>query len=997
MGGQTTCDRDVDKQQAAILDDVTSHNVSGTARHSHHGGLHEGTHTCDQQHSPVSRAKHTTETHGGDTQHGDSVFPEQKKRDHTHEPDSEAERDRPTTPQINFDRIRKVCEKDLYEKANIDLRPVVFADHRRNTWPHIVPGTLPTHMVKIYDVVRQTGVPNAMAARVRLPAALDLDAWRTALDTIGGNEQLMDFLTFGFPIDYVGPMSDSGDVENHPSATEYPVQVEAFIDKEISLKGVLGPFRKPPFAPWCHISPLMSRPKADPGARRVITDMTFPSEKSINAYVIKNGIYGIEMEHRLPTVDRLVQDLRPMPKGVFLATIDISRAYKNFNSDPLDWPLLCFSWKDRAYCDVTVPFGSRASSYHMQSVAEAIVMMLAVKGIKAYMYLDDLIILSHTRGKAQADYIAARQLLAELTLPEAVEKAQPPAQRVKWLGVIIDTLEMSVSIPEDKLAQVLHQVSDITKARSITKKQLQSVLGLLLHVAKCVHPARLFVSRLLEALRAAHHNTIKVSEEMKADFRWFTEFCGQWNGKSYIPAVQPAREIYVDACLSGIGATDGVRAYGGQVAPIHDGAANITELEALNVVVAVHSLVDNKDKRSHIRVHCDNMAAVQVFQSGAGRNPLLLDCARALWMVQALLDIQISYVHVPGARNVVADALSRQHLNNGFRETVGNIVINQNLTIITPCLYVFGLIPSPLLSRSGHRIIAQKGGQQTAAGQSARDHGQPGVNRGYIHRFRQEGPVPPPQTDTPDALRVHRVPGRSHPSTRDHQEQDIPYTDIHQTLRRGHQGGHPPAHWAGVGRPYAPEGVQTEQETPHTNGHTKVGSSCYTKHTTRCGSEGCNTAYVLCRPEAAGGGTPGRQKVRPSAPPNTGRFETGQPGIHPNNKMGKEHAEDRTGQGGQVQTGQGQKDVPSGHSGKTHPSNTNWFGKRPPHHVQKDKGPCPSLGDRLSMAHSARSSWGRHKAIFAPQPQEGRGHTGPPCWLWRPTGPETRRLEIQCI
>ena len=163
----------------------------------------------------------------------------------------------------------------------------------------------------------------------------------------------------------------------------------------------MGPFHAPPFTPWCHVSPLMSRPKADAHSRRVITNMTFPWEVSINAYIIKNGVYGIEMDHSLPTVDNLVEELKVYKKPPYLSTLDISRAYKNFNSDPLDWPLLCFAWEQGTYCDNKVPFGSRASSYFMQTIATTIVGMLASKGINGFMYLDDLVLVSPSREKPQ--------------------------------------------------------------------------------------------------------------------------------------------------------------------------------------------------------------------------------------------------------------------------------------------------------------------------------------------------------------------------------------------------------------------------------------------------------------------------------------------------------------------------------------------------------------------------------------------------------------------
>ena len=589
-----TCNNIVDKQ-STILDDVTSHNISRQTRPIQHGDpqsrqrLHTGS---DSSHSRRNDYNISTERVVEATAAGTEYREEPAHGWLSPAPPLNVDNTQPTPPHPetaatgpNFNRICKVCESDKYDSANIDLRPIAFANHRRDNWP-MVDGTFPTEMIPIYQAVKSTGLPNAMSARVPLPTTLNVEAWRRNINAIGGRPNILDFIVYGFPLGYLGPITDSVGVDNHPSAMQFPRQVQQFIDKEIDKGGVIGPFDDPPFHPWCHVSPLMSRPKANPDDRRIITDMTFPSDLSINAYIIKNGVYSIEMDHELPTVDTLVQHLRNNQPGAYLATLDISRAYKNFNSDPMDWPLLAFQWDGKYYCDITVPFGSRASSCFMQSIANVVTDTLALRGVHAYMYLDDIIIVSPYREKADSDYTAARELLRELGLPEAEEKAQPPSRNVKWLGVNIDTQQMTVSIPQEKLQAVIDQVSRYTKHRSMTKKQLQKLLGHLLHVAKCVHPARLFVSRLLEALRQAKGKYLNVTADMRADFKWFLEFCTQWNGVSYIPAVQPTRDIYVDACLTGIGGADGVRAYAGQVAPIHDEVVNITELEAANPVVA---------------------------------------------------------------------------------------------------------------------------------------------------------------------------------------------------------------------------------------------------------------------------------------------------------------------------------------------------------------------------------------------------------------------------
>ena len=85
-------------------------------------------------------------------------------------------------------------------------------------------------------------------------------------------------------------------------------------------------------------------------------------------------------------------------------TADVSRSYKNFRSDPLDWPLLVLGWNGAYYLDTTMPFGARASSSNMQRVANAVVKILKDKGVNAMMYLDDIIVIAETKLKAEADY-----------------------------------------------------------------------------------------------------------------------------------------------------------------------------------------------------------------------------------------------------------------------------------------------------------------------------------------------------------------------------------------------------------------------------------------------------------------------------------------------------------------------------------------------------------------------------------------------------------------
>ena len=540
---------------------------------------------------------------------------------------------------------------------------------------------------------------------------------------------------------------------------------------------------------------------------------------------------------------------------------------------------------------------------------------------------------------------------------------------------------MSITIPPEKLDEVLQQVSGYNRARSMTKKNLQSLLGKLLHVAKCVHPARLFVSRLLEALRMAKGKYINVTSSMRADFRWFTEFCSQWNGKSYIPAVQPAKDIYVDACLSGVGGSDGGTVYAGQVTPTDDGAANITELEAINVIVALHTFLGTSDSGTHVRVHCDNLAAVQVLQAGRGQNKILLDCARAAWMVQAILDIQITYVHVPGVKNEVADALSRQHMDRKAREVVDKLVTQNSINVINPCLYVFDMIPSPLLSRSGHRIITGQGEHEAGKGARGGHQGQPEGFSKDLHRLRETCQVRPNVAPTPNDMCLHRVPRPAREGTSNDQEQGQPHTNIHQARRWQPLWNQPPTRAQSDRGAHEGQTVLPKDKATSVYGSSQVGHIRYSKHSHRYSSQGGNTGYVLRYPATAGGRPSQRETVRPKETPNTGRYQHAQKLSYHKNQMGKEYAEGRSVEAGHVGTGAQPKTVPSKDFETALRPHPNSLFYRPPADVPHLTRPHSHIRHKLSVDRSLGLCGRGQKQTLTAQPQKGCSDRGPLRWL----------------
>ena len=87
-----------------------------------------------------------------------------------------------------FARIHDMCARDVLDPV-VDMNPAAFAAHRRREWPHVADSIRQDkgdkshdHLIKVYDVVRSTGVPNCLGARIPLQSGLNIKAWGKYVD-----------------------------------------------------------------------------------------------------------------------------------------------------------------------------------------------------------------------------------------------------------------------------------------------------------------------------------------------------------------------------------------------------------------------------------------------------------------------------------------------------------------------------------------------------------------------------------------------------------------------------------------------------------------------------------------------------------------------------------------------------------------------------------------------------------------------------------------------
>ena len=117
-------------------------------------------------------------------------------------------------------------------------------------------------------------MPNFLGAKRLVHSRFNVDVWSHYLEHYQ-DRVIIDFLCYGWPINYQSDVLASSSFHNHPSAVKNSSYLSTYIAKELSYQSVFGPFHCNPFNADCVISPLLCVPKRDSVELRVVHDLSF--------------------------------------------------------------------------------------------------------------------------------------------------------------------------------------------------------------------------------------------------------------------------------------------------------------------------------------------------------------------------------------------------------------------------------------------------------------------------------------------------------------------------------------------------------------------------------------------------------------------------------------------------------------------------------------------------------------------------------------------------
>ena len=149
-----------------------------------------------------------------------------------------------------------------------------------------------------------------------------------------------------------------------------PHAIRQYLDKQIQLGAILGPFQEVKCQHF-YCSHLLTRPKDD-NKRRVILDLSSPAGASDNNAVTRDKFDGSSFTFKFLTVDDIVDDIRQRKGIVVLAKIDVTRTFGNLRVDPANAFKFNLKWDYQYYLDVAIAFGWVQGSVSFQMTSNAI-------------------------------------------------------------------------------------------------------------------------------------------------------------------------------------------------------------------------------------------------------------------------------------------------------------------------------------------------------------------------------------------------------------------------------------------------------------------------------------------------------------------------------------------------------------------------------------------------------------------------------------------------
>ena len=468
---------------------------------------------------------------------------------------------------------------------------------------------------------------------------------------ITSDRYILDIVQKGLTLNFTNYPPDSSEPFEYPRGQKEFETIDSEVKKLLRKKVI----RRCDREDGEYFSSLFTTPKKD-GTYRTILNL-----KSLNKDCDKAHF----------KMESLKQALHMVRPGSYLASIDIKDAFYSVPINDGHKKYLKFVWQGGIFQFCVMPNGYCDAMRIFTKLLKPVFATLREEGYESVIYVDDSLLQGEDFQECLDNIQKTLKYLQDLGFVIHPEKSiLYPTQIITFLGFIINTLNMTVTLTTEKKDKIITKGKGLLKRGNITIRMISSFIGNLTSSFDAVPEGRLYYRHLewCKTLSLGLHKydfeaQCYLSTQAIEEITWWVENVEfSFAHIKNIPDID--RTIFTDASKhqgGGWGASDASfgEINGRWSLNEQDMDINCLELKAIKLAIKSFSPLYNRCK--HIRVMSDNTSAIAYINKKGGTHSMIMnDLAVSIWEYCMRKDIYISAAHIPGKHNILADIASRE-------------------------------------------------------------------------------------------------------------------------------------------------------------------------------------------------------------------------------------------------------------------------------------------------------------------------------------------------
>ena len=266
-----------------------------------------------------------------------------------------------------------------------------------------------------------------------------------------------------------------------------------------------------------------------------------PKEGSERSPIIDLSDLNRSLKKKGFKMEDLGKVAKNISRGLWGVKVDLKDAYFHIPLDPEYQKYFAFALGGRTFCFQVLPFGLSSAPWTFTRVMKPIKVWLRLRNIRVSSFLDDFLILASSFRKAIEHTSMLIDLLQKLGFRINWGKSSlEPQRRLQYLGVMIDLESLSFSLPEEKVQAVLAFCRQGQRVPSLTRRELEKLVGYFNFVAKFLNLGRLYL-KPIQAWMNANSSVLSRDSKVPLD-EVLREALLPWADPDFLRSPVPIKE-----------------------------------------------------------------------------------------------------------------------------------------------------------------------------------------------------------------------------------------------------------------------------------------------------------------------------------------------------------------------------------------------------------------------------------------------------------------------